>query len=44
MTCKHAKRNCSHLPFAEMQVITTRGIVAIVKCTEHAPKDSKGTK
>ena len=41
MTCQHAKRNCSHLPFADMPVISKRGIVAIVKCTEHTPKDKK---
>ncbi len=41
MTCQHAKRDCSALPFASMPVISKRADVAIVKCTEHTPKDKK---
>jgi hypothetical protein len=36
MSCQHAQRDCSALPFAFMPVITRHGDVAVVRCTEHA--------
>jgi hypothetical protein len=35
MTCRHAKRDCSDLPFHDMPVVERYYLVARVRCTEH---------
>lgn len=38
LTCKHAYRDCSHLPFRVMPVLSNKGNTAIVRCTDFAQK------
>lgn len=34
-TCTHRDRDCSHLPFKDMRVMSMHREVSIVRCTEY---------